>query len=73
MQKVKVTRQWKHYKVGSIQQFKPAETKALKALGYVEDYQEEPERVVIEKSKPAQQSKQTKKRSYKRKDLKAED
>lgn len=68
MNKVKVIKPWSHYRIGSIHKFTDAETRVLKALGNVIDYVE-PEAV---KETDSEAVKETKKRTYKRKDMKAE-
>ncbi len=68
MNKVKVIKAWGHYRLGSIHKFTDAEVRALKALGNVVDYIE-PE--VKPKAEETEEVKD-KKRTYKRKDMKAE-
>lgn len=67
MNKAKVIKPWKSYRVGSVYKFTQAEIKALKALGYVEDYVEQDLKREAEEA-----PKETKKRTYKRKDMQAD-
>lgn len=71
MNKVKVIKAWGHYRLGSIHKFTAAETRALKALGNVVDYVEPEVKPKADEAK-TEETKE-KKRTYKRKDMKAED